>query len=153
MDLVETIESSVELVASKAAEKGIELACRLNPDVPHAMTGDPVRLKQILMNLLNTAVKFTDVGEVVLSVSTMMPDAAHTPGETALLTFSVRDTGIGIPEEKVRHIFGEFNQVENERNRQFDGTGLGLARKAFSAASSSASRAGSTRTSSSGDPP
>ncbi len=126
MDLVETIESSVELVASKAAEKGIELACRINPDVPHAMVGDPVRLKQILMNLLNNAVKFTDVGEVVLSVSTMMPDAANTPGETALLTFSVRDTGIGIPEDRMHRLFKSFSQVDASTTRRYGGTGLGL---------------------------
>ena len=126
MDLVETIETSVEMVASKAAEKGIELACRINPDVPPAMIGDPVRLKQILMNLLNNAVKFTDVGEVVLTVATMMPDAVNQAGETALLTFSVRDTGIGIPEDRMHRLFKSFSQVDASTTRRYGGTGLGL---------------------------
>ncbi|WP_281926339.1 response regulator [Roseibium album] len=126
MDLVDTIESSVELVASKAAEKGIELACRINPDVPAALVGDPVRLKQILMNLLNNAVKFTETGEVVLTVSTMMPDASARPGETSLLTFSVRDTGIGIPEDRMDRLFKSFSQVDASTTRRYGGTGLGL---------------------------
>ncbi|MCY6380068.1 response regulator [Hoeflea prorocentri] len=126
MDLVETVESSVELVASKAAEKGIELACRINPDVPAALFGDPVRLKQILMNLLNNAVKFTEVGEVVLTVSTMMPEAGETPGETALLTFAVRDTGIGIPADRMDRLFKSFSQVDASTTRRYGGTGLGL---------------------------
>ncbi len=126
MDLVETIESSVELVASKSVEKGIELACRINADVPSALYGDPVRLKQILMNLLNNAVKFTEVGEVVLTVSTMMPDASSTPGETSLLTFSVRDTGIGIPADRMDRLFKSFSQVDASTTRRYGGTGLGL---------------------------
>lgn len=126
MDLVETIESSVELVASKAAEKGIELACRVNPDVPAALFGDSVRLKQILMNLLNNAVKFTEVGEVVLTVSTMMPEAASNAGETALLTFTVHDTGIGIPQDRMNRLFKSFSQVDASTTRRYGGTGLGL---------------------------
>ncbi len=126
MDLVETIESSVELVASKSGEKGIELACRINPDVPTALFGDPVRLKQILMNLLNNAVKFTEIGEVVLTVSTMMPDASDKPGETTLLTFSVRDTGIGIPADRMDRLFKSFSQVDASTTRRYGGTGLGL---------------------------
>jgi signal transduction histidine kinase/CheY-like chemotaxis protein/uncharacterized membrane protein affecting hemolysin expression len=125
-DLVETIESSVELVAAKAAEKDIELACRLNPDVPVGVLGDPVRLKQVLMNLLNNAVKFTEVGEVVLTVSSMTPEAASRPGETALLTFEVRDTGIGIPADRMERLFKSFSQVDASTTRRYGGTGLGL---------------------------
>lgn len=125
-DLVETIESSVELVASKAAEKDIELACRINPDVPAGMLGDPVRLKQILMNLLNNAVKFTHVGEVVLTVSTMMPEASAEPGQTTLLVFEVRDTGIGIPADRMERLFKSFSQVDASTTRRYGGTGLGL---------------------------
>ncbi len=125
-DLVETIESSVELVAAKAAEKGIELACRINPDVPVGILGDPVRLKQILMNLLNNAVKFTEFGEVVLTVSTMMPEASQTPGQTTLLTFEVRDTGIGIPADRMERLFKSFSQVDASTTRRYGGTGLGL---------------------------
>lgn len=125
-DLVETIESSVELVASKAAEKDIELACRINPDVPAGILGDPVRLKQVLMNLLNNAVKFTEVGEVVLTVSTMMPEASQTSGQTTLLTFEVRDTGIGIPADRMERLFKSFSQVDASTTRRYGGTGLGL---------------------------
>lgn len=126
LDLVETIEASVDLVGAKAAEKGVELACRINPDVPDAVIGDPVRLKQILMNLLNNAVKFTEVGEVVLTVSTMMPDARDRPGETILLTFEVRDTGIGIPKDRMSRLFKSFSQVDASTTRRYGGTGLGL---------------------------
>ncbi len=126
MDLAETIESSVELVGAKAAEKGIELACRINPDVPAALIGDPVRLKQILMNLLNNAVKFTEKGEVVLTVSTMIADAADAVGTNTLLRFSVRDTGIGIPEDRMDRLFKSFSQVDASTTRRYGGTGLGL---------------------------
>lgn len=126
MDLAETIEASVELVASKAVEKGIELACRISPDVPAAVYGDTVRLKQILMNLLNNAVKFTEFGEVVLTVSTILPDAGKKEGETTLLTFSVKDTGIGIPEDRMHRLFKSFSQVDASTTRRYGGTGLGL---------------------------
>ena len=126
MDLVETIEGSVDLVAQKAAEKGIELACRIDADVPPALIGDAVRLKQILMNLLNNAVKFTERGEVVLGVSTLLPDASSRPGETTLLNFTVRDTGIGIPEDRMDRLFKSFSQVDASTTRRYGGTGLGL---------------------------
>ncbi|MHA6346522.1 response regulator [Roseivivax sp. CAU 1761] len=126
LDLTETIESSAELVAAKAAEKGIELACRIEADVPAAFYGDPVRLKQILMNLLNNAVKFTEVGEVVLGVSTSFPDASRRPGETTLVRFSVRDTGIGIPADRMDRLFKSFSQVDASTTRRYGGTGLGL---------------------------
>jgi signal transduction histidine kinase/DNA-binding response OmpR family regulator len=126
VDLVETIEASVDLVGGKAAEKGIELAYRINSDVPAAVIGDTVRLKQILMNLLNNAVKFTEIGEVVLTVSTMMPDAKDKPGETALLRFEVRDTGIGIPKDRMDRLFKSFSQVDASTTRRYGGTGLGL---------------------------
>ncbi|NND71115.1 MAG: response regulator [Rhodothermales bacterium] len=126
MDLAETIESSVELLASKAAEKGIELACRIDNDVPTGLIGDPVRLKQILMNLLSNAIKFTDNGEVVLSVSSMVADAKCNPGDTTLLRFTVRDTGIGIPEDRMHRLFKSFSQVDASTTRRFGGTGLGL---------------------------
>lgn len=126
MGVTETIEGSAELVAAKAAEKGVELACRISPDVPDAIYGDPVRLKQILMNLLNNAVKFTEGGEVVLTASTNYPDASRTPGTNTLLTFSVRDTGIGIPEDRMDRLFKSFSQVDASTTRRYGGTGLGL---------------------------
>lgn len=126
MDLTEAIESSVELLASKAADKSIELACRIDSDVPTGVLGDPVRIKQILMNLLNNAIKFTDIGEVVLSVSTLVDDANNRPGDTTLLKFDVRDTGIGIPEDRMHRLFKSFSQVDASTTRRFGGTGLGL---------------------------
>ena len=126
IDLADTVESSVGLVASKVAEKGIELACRISSDVPAAIYGDSVRLKQVLLNLLNNAVKFTDKGEVLLTVSGMGPETSLKPGETTLLTVSVRDTGIGIPADRMNRLFKSFSQVDASTTRRFGGTGLGL---------------------------
>ncbi len=124
IDLAETVESAAELISSKGAEKGIELACRIDPDVPRGVVGDPTRLKQILLNLLNNAVKFTEQGEVVLTVSCGLPDAS--PGERTLLSFSVRDTGIGIPTDRMDRLFRSFSQVDASTTRRYGGTGLGL---------------------------
>ena len=126
IDLWETVESSVELVATKAAEKGIELACRLDPDVPAGLYGDPVRIKQICLNLLNNAVKFTDEGEVVLTVSSTSTVSSPGPGDMVLLTLSVRDTGIGIPADRMDRLFKSFSQVDASTTRRYGGTGLGL---------------------------
>lgn len=124
IDLAETVEAAAELVASKGSEKGVELACRIDQAVPRGVIGDPTRLKQILLNLLNNAVKFTEKGEVVLTVSLATPDAR--PGETALLSFSVRDTGIGIPADRMDRLFRSFSQVDASTTRRYGGTGLGL---------------------------
>lgn len=126
MELAETVEGVVDLVASKAAEKGVELACRLDPDVPRGVYGDPTRLKQILLNLLNNAVKFTEHGEVVLTVSSIVSSSSLSPGDNTLLTFSVRDTGIGIPEDRMDRLFKSFSQVDASTTRRYGGTGLGL---------------------------
>ncbi|MEO1191710.1 MAG: response regulator [Pseudomonadota bacterium] len=126
LELAETVEASVELVANKAVEKGIELACRLSPDAPLGIIGDPTRLKQILLNLLNNAVKFTEVGEVVLTVESRLPREAAKLGDTTLLTFSVRDTGIGIPADRMNRLFKSFSQVDASTTRRYGGTGLGL---------------------------
>ena len=124
MDLTEAAESSMDLVAARAAEKGVELALRIGSDVPPGVMGDPTRLRQILINLLSNAVKFTDQGEVVLTVSNRTPDA--TLGERALLSFEVRDTGIGIPRDRMDRLFRSFSQVDASTTRRFGGTGLGL---------------------------
>lgn len=126
IDLWETVESSVELVATKAAETGIELACHLDPDVPPGLYGDPVRIKQICLNLLNNAVKFTDEGEVVLTVSGTSTVSSPKPGDMVLLTISVRDTGIGIPADRMDRLFKSFSQVDASTTRRYGGTGLGL---------------------------
>lgn len=127
MDLSETIESSVDLVASRAAEKNIELACQIAPTVPAAVIGDPVRLKQILMNLLTNAVKFTERGEVVLSCTLLGgAEAADSPDEEVSLRFSIKDTGIGIPADRMDRLFKSFSQVDASTTRRYGGTGLGL---------------------------
>ena len=118
----ECAEGALDLVAVNASEKEIELGCLVDDDVPHAILGDPTRLRQALGNLLANAVKFTDVGEVVLSVA-----AVDGGGDGLALRFSVRDTGIGIPAERMHRLFESFSQVDASTTRRYGGTGLGLA--------------------------
>ena len=116
------IEEALDLVALKAAEEGLELAYWAGNDVPVSMIGDVVRLRQVLVNLLSNAVKFTDEGEVIVSV-----DAEEAGQERARrLHFSVRDTGIGIPEDRMHRLFQSFSQVDSSTTRRYGGTGLGL---------------------------
>jgi PAS domain S-box-containing protein len=115
-------ESALDLVAVRASEKDIELACLVDEDVPAAILGDPTRLRQALGNLLANAVKFTEVGEVVLAVT-----ADDGGGGFRRLRFSVRDTGIGIPTERMNHLFESFSQGDASTTRRYGGTGLGLA--------------------------
>ena len=123
-DLRECVEGALDLVATRAAEKGLDLAYLVGDDTPAAIVGDVTRLRQVLLNLLSNAVKFTERGEVVLSVS-----ARRLDGATALheLTFSVRDTGIGIPADRLGRLFQSFSQVDASTTRRYGGTGLGLA--------------------------
>ncbi|SDD54685.1 response regulator [Ruegeria marina] len=125
IDLVEAVEAAVELVIPKADEKGVELACRIAPEVPRGVVGDPTRLKQVLLNLLNNAVKFTEKGEVLLGVS--LAESVPEAGDTAHVTFSVCDTGIGIPADRMDRLFRSFSQVDASTTRRYGGTGLGLA--------------------------
>ena len=120
--LASCVESALDLVAPKAAEKGIDLAYLLDENMPMRWTGDVTRLRQVLVNLLSNAVKFTEKGEVVVNVS-----AKHKKGMEYELHFSVRDTGIGIPSEKVDSLFQAFTQVDASTTRRYGGTGLGLA--------------------------
>lgn len=120
-ELRDCIEESVELLGPKAAEKGLDLAYDIADDVPVALIGDVTRLRQILVNLVANAVKFTPKGEVVVTAG-MVGGA-----EPRLLRFSVRDTGVGIPENKWDRLFKSFSQVDASTTRQFGGTGLGLA--------------------------
>jgi signal transduction histidine kinase/CheY-like chemotaxis protein len=131
-NLRECLESAVDLLALKATEKGLELGCMIEPDVPEAILGDVTRLRQVVVNLLSNAVKFTEKGEVVLSVS--VGDVGSYAGKqvnrddaTCLLHFSIRDTGIGIPAESMEHLFQSFSQVDSSTTRKYGGTGLGLA--------------------------
>jgi signal transduction histidine kinase len=118
-DLRECLESSLELIKIRAAEKGIELAYQMDPSTPPALIGDVTRLRQVLINLLGNAVKFTERGEILLSVS-----GAAEPG---CLEFSVSDTGIGIPADRQVHLFQPFTQADLSISRRYGGTGLGLA--------------------------
>jgi signal transduction histidine kinase/CheY-like chemotaxis protein/HPt (histidine-containing phosphotransfer) domain-containing protein len=116
--LRECIESSIDLLSSKASEKRLELAYFIDPSVPPAVMGDLNRIRQILLNLLSNAVKFTQQGEVILSLYKKEPE---------LLRFEVTDTGIGIPEDRVNRLFLAFSQVDASTTRKYGGTGLGLA--------------------------
>jgi PAS domain S-box-containing protein len=125
-DLRECMDSALELVAASASGKRLELACSMNSGTPRVIVGDATRLRQIVVNLLNNAVKFTDTGEVVLSVD----GEALTPGgdaEKHRLHFAVRDTGIGIPEDRLNLLFESFSQLDASTTRRYGGTGLGLA--------------------------
>ncbi len=115
------IESVLELMALKVHEKQLELAGRIGGDVPDSVLGDPGRIRQILINLVGNAVKFTEKGEIVMSVETL-----STAGNEIELKFSIRDTGIGIPDKKLASIFDPFRQADGSTTRRFGGTGLGL---------------------------
>jgi len=120
--LRDTIETVLDLNAGPASQKGLELLCWIEPDVPSVILSDRTRLQQILLNLVTNAVKFTGSGEVVVRVR-----RHKEPGGKNSLHFSVRDTGIGIPENVRDRLFQVFSQVDNSTTRRFGGTGLGLA--------------------------
>ncbi|MEK7324681.1 MAG: histidine kinase dimerization/phospho-acceptor domain-containing protein, partial [Chloroflexota bacterium] len=130
LDLRDCVESACDLVAPRAAEKKIDLAYIIEPNVPAAISGDVTRLRQILLNLLSNAVKFTDSGEVVVTISTRASDdgpvSSRRPSFTTL-HFSIRDTGLGIPPGRINHLFQSFSQVDASTSRKYGGTGLGLA--------------------------
>ena len=129
-NLSELTEQLCEVIALRAHEKGIELACRIAPEVPAYLVGDPVRLRQILMNLMGNAIKFTAQGEVVLDVSTDAsgPDVSPlSDPPRRRLRFTVRDTGIGIAHDKLGVVFDKFSQADSSITRKYGGTGLGLA--------------------------
>jgi len=120
-NLRDHIEETARVLALKAHEKDLELLCNVHGDVPEYVVGDVTRLRQILVNLLGNAIKFTQYGEVELEVSL----ASQQQSEVGL-QFTVRDTGIGIPKEKQRLIFEAFTQVDGSTTRKYGGTGLGL---------------------------
>ena len=120
-DLRETIHNMVSTLALQAQKKGLELAYHIPPDVHDGLKGDPGRLRQILINLVSNGIKFTDNGEVVITVR-----EEKRIDDDVLLFFSVRDTGIGIPEAKQKVIFDPFAQVDGSTTRIYGGTGLGL---------------------------
>jgi two-component system, sensor histidine kinase and response regulator len=120
--LRQTLEEAVELFAEPAGQKGIELTCFLPNEIPDAVIGDPVRLRQILLNLLGNAMKFTERGEVSVRVHCLSQKT-----DRVTLKYEVRDTGIGIPEETQKRLFTAFSQADGSTTRRFGGTGLGLA--------------------------
>lgn len=132
-NLLDCLETAVDLFAPKSVQKGLELTYFIDPEVPSTLVGDVTRLRQILINLLSNAIKFTDVGEVSVSVklehqyvtdSTQNQDSHISP--TVCLVFSVKDTGIGIPQDHFNRLFQRFSQLDSSTTRQYGGTGLGL---------------------------
>jgi PAS domain S-box-containing protein len=116
-DLRECVESAFDLVAQQASDKGLELAYFIDPAAPEAIDGDVTRLRQIIVNLLSNAVKFTERGEISLEIK----------NEADFLHVTVKDTGIGIPAERMSRLFQSFSQVDTSTTRKYGGTGLGLA--------------------------
>ncbi len=121
-DLRLTLEEIVELVSPKADEKSLEFACFIHPSVPQTLKGDPGRIRQVLLNLVSNAIKFTQTGEVIIEVS-----VGNDSGSRAEIHFAVSDTGIGIPADRIDRLFKSFSQVDSSTTREFGGTGLGLA--------------------------
>ena len=121
-DLRITMDEVTDLVAFKAFEKGLEYVAMVAPDVQSHIRGDPGRLRQILINLVNNAIKFTETGEV-----TVKAEIDNESSSQATVRFSVKDTGIGIPKNQISKIFKSFSQADNSTTRKYGGTGLGLA--------------------------
>jgi len=120
-ELKKTVLESVRPMTLRAEEKQLYLRCEISPELPATLVVDPVRLRQIIVNLVGNAIKFTEHGEVIVNVSWQ-----EDPIERSMLQFSIRDTGIGIPPERLEHIFGAFTQADNSITRRYGGTGLGL---------------------------
>jgi signal transduction histidine kinase/CheY-like chemotaxis protein len=115
------VEEVAVLLAPRAQEKGLEIACLVPPDFPEQARGDPGRLRQVLTNLVGNAIKFTEAGEVVISARRLYQTAAH-----VTIVLSVRDTGIGIPRDRQAAVFESFTQADESTTRRYGGTGLGL---------------------------
>ncbi len=136
-DMEVLLEDFAATQALQAHKKGLELVCGMDPDVPHLLRGDPGRLRQILTNLTGNAIKFTHKGEVAIRVTVEGKDESWNQGsgvgsrdsdrgETVMLRFSIRDTGIGIPADRLDALFSPFTQVDGSTTRKYGGTGLGL---------------------------
>jgi len=134
-NLGDCMENALDLLSYQASDKGIELLCLIDDQAPMAIKGDETRLGQILVNLLSNAVKFTAKGEVVLSLASVLDDEAGpldqeqgtSSNNVYQLHFAVKDTGIGIPEDRLEHLFSSFSQADASTTRRYGGTGLGLA--------------------------
>ncbi|HXL22312.1 MAG TPA: response regulator [Candidatus Dormibacteraeota bacterium] len=120
--LRDTLDDTIKVLALRAQQKGLELACHILPEVPDGFAGDPTRLRQIVVNLVGNAIKFTAAGEVMVEAKVQEESE-----DDAVLHFAIRDTGAGIPLDKQRTIFEAFSQADNSMTRKYGGTGLGLA--------------------------
>ncbi len=121
-ELRASLEDTMKTLARRAHDKGLELACRIAPEIPDSLVGDPARLRQVVVNLVGNAIKFTEKGEVVVSVDLVRLDDSQ-----ITLQFAIVDTGIGISPDKRRAIFEPFEQADGSTTRRYGGTGLGLA--------------------------
>jgi len=124
LSVAEVVEESLEIVAERAREKGLELVSEVSPEVPQMIFGDVTRLRQIVTNLVGNAVKFTEKGEVLVKLSRSRAETEEAPAEIAI---EVKDTGIGIPEDRIPMLFSPFSQADASTTRKYGGTGLGLA--------------------------
>jgi two-component system, sensor histidine kinase and response regulator len=125
--LRDSIEETAKMVALRAHQKGLELICDIDPLIPEFVVADALRIRQVLFNLSGNAVKFTEHGEVVMSVRLHTPKLNDDGADSGLvLLFTVRDTGIGIPASKQQHVFEAFSQADGSTTRKYGGTGLGL---------------------------
>src|SRR4029077_10100156 len=120
-DLRESLGETMKSLSVRAHEKGLELISEVQPEVPEALIGDPGRIRQVLVNLVGNAIKFTETGEVFIDVR----EESHEDKVTRL-HFAVKDTGVGIPAEKQEKIFEPFSQADGSMTRKYGGTGLGL---------------------------
>jgi PAS domain S-box-containing protein len=120
-DLRTVVEDIGQMMAQRAQDKGLEIVCLVHPDVNTQLKGDPARLRQVLFNLLGNAIKFTHQGEVVIRAEPMVET-----DEEVVVTFSVQDTGIGIPKDRISAVFDRFTQADGSTTRKYGGTGLGL---------------------------
>ncbi len=127
VDIRDLSEEALQLMAPRANEKGLDLACRIAPEVPKRIRADPVRLRQILLNLLGNALKFTERGEVTVSIGRVGEALAGSGPAQCLLRFTVVDSGTGISPEVQARLFQPFSQADMSTSRRFGGTGLGLA--------------------------
>ncbi|MFG6485763.1 response regulator [Roseateles sp. BYS78W] len=125
-ELSEFMRELAVILSANVGRKDIEVLFRLDPRLPPALVGDTTRLRQVLLNLAGNALKFTEHGEVVLAL-TLLDEQGAEPHRKARIRFEVRDTGIGIPSDKLEHIFSGFSQAEQSTSRRYGGTGLGLA--------------------------
>lgn len=122
-NLIETVENVAEMMAFKAYNKGLEMPLRISSDIPQCVIGDSERLKQILINIIGNAVKFTHQGEIFLDLRV---DESYQESKKKIINFVVKDTGIGIKKEKQKTIFDNFTQADSSSTRKYGGTGLGL---------------------------